>query len=118
MMNIWVRTLISGALASITTSVALGACAKRQGDSASQPINATSHWLHGDSAALVRDTNVEQTGVGYATHYLAALIWAYMFEQLRMRRHDADDVAVSRDALITSATAALIDYTITPHRFT
>jgi hypothetical protein len=81
-------------------------------------MNATSHWVHGDSAALVREANLEQTAVGYGTHHIAAMLWPYLFELLRDRAAEAGLVRISSDALIASATAALIDYTVTPRRFT
>jgi len=81
-------------------------------------MNATSHWLHGDLAALVREANFKQTALGYGTHHIAAILWAYLFELLRNRTPNAGLIGFSGDALIASATAALIDYTVTPRRFT
>jgi hypothetical protein len=117
-MNLLLRAFVSGTFASVAAAVALAVCAKREGHSAPQPMNATSHWVHGDLAALVRDVNFEQTAVGYGTHHIAAILWAYLFELLRNRTPEAGLVAIAGDALTASASAALIDYTVTPHRLT
>jgi hypothetical protein len=118
MMTLIARALVSGAIASVTASVALVSCAKRERRSPTRPLNATSHWLHGDAAALVPNVDLKHTAVGYGTHHAAAVLWAVLFEKLRTRSADRGLAAASRDALITSATAALVDYTVTPHRFT
>src|SRR4051794_18863093 len=81
-------------------------------------MNATSHWLHGDGAANRRDADVPHTGLGYLTHQGAAFMWAGLFEMLRQRAYRNSASIVVRDALVTSAVAAAVDYTITPHRFT
>jgi hypothetical protein len=47
----------------------------------------------------------------------AAMLWAHLFELLRKRATAAGLMAISPDALIASATAALIDYTVTPRRW-
>jgi len=112
------RALLSGTLASMTAALTLAACAKREGRSAPQPMNATSHWLHGDGAAFLLNADLKHTFAGYATHHVAAILWACVFEELRRRQSDKGLSATCRDALITSGAAALIDYTITPRRFT
>ena len=61
---------------------------------------------------------MSHTAVGYGTHHAAALMWAALFEQLRQRSSSDSNAAVVRDAAVTSAVAAAVDYTITPHRFT
>jgi hypothetical protein len=89
-MNIASRSLVSGSLASIAAALALAACARREGHRAPQPLNATSHWLHGDGAAARGEVDFSHTAVGYGTHHAAALIhhaaalmWAALFEQVR-----------------------------------
>jgi hypothetical protein len=116
-MNAVGRALISGTLAGIASAVVLGLCARREGSAASQPLNATAHWLHGDSSSMRKTTDVEHTGVGFATHHAAAVMWGLLFETMRRRGRD-DPPAVLKDALVTSAIAAIVDYGVTPHRFT
>src|SRR3954470_12433817 len=70
--NVWLRAglsaLISGATASVASTAALALLAKAEGKSPLQPTNATSHWLHGESAGHVRRADLAHTGVGYLTH--------------------------------------------------
>jgi hypothetical protein len=61
--------------------------------------------------------DIRHTGIGFATHHAAALMWGFLFEKLR-ERDGSQASSVLKHAAIASATAALVDYTITPHRFT
>ncbi len=110
------RAVVSGSIAAGASSLALAALAVGAGKSAPQPLNATSHWMHGAGAAEVRGLDLAHTGVGYATHHAATIFWAAFFEG------SVDDGTRTRDvvarALGVAALAAVIDYTITPKRFT
>jgi hypothetical protein len=112
------RVLVCGSLASVAAALTLAAASRNESRSAAAPINATSHWLHGDSAATHENFDLPHTGVGYATHHGAAIFWAGLFEALRRRSGRADWHAVARDATVASATAAFVDYVLTPHRLT
>jgi hypothetical protein len=112
------RVLACGSLASIAAAAALGAASKKEGRSAAAPLNATSHWLHGDTAAELDGVDVAHTGVGYVTHHSASILWAGLFELLRRKASRNDLPAVARDAVIASAAAAIVDYVFTPHRLT
>jgi hypothetical protein len=112
------RALMSGTLASVFAALALAACARREGRAAPQPMNATSHWLHGDQAATLPDTHWSHTGLGFGTHHTAAMMWAGLFETLRQRARSDSTAAVVRDAVVSSGVAAFVDYVLTPHRFT
>lgn len=108
--------LVSGSIASVVSGVALAVLARAEGASAAQPLNATSHWLHGDGAGSVRRTDARHTAIGYATHHASAVFWALLFESLRRRpvRADLDDAA--RAAMATAAIAAVVDYGLMPRR--
>ncbi len=112
------RAWVSGSCASVTSSLALVLVARAEGSGALQPVNATSHWLNGDSAASVERADLRHTLVGYATHHAATLFWAVLFERFVRLRRDRARVTVLREALIVSAVAAAIDYGATPRRFT
>jgi len=112
------RVLACGSLASVAAALALAACSKIEGRSAAAPLNATSHWLHGDSAAARDAFDVAHTGLGYATHHSAAILWAGLFEALRQRSPAGDLPAVARDAAVAATAAAVVDYVFTPHRLT
>lgn len=121
-MNDWVRlgarTIVSGTLASLASTLALAALARAEGKSALRPANATSHWLNGPAAGRVEAATARHTGVGLATHEAACLFWALPFALWTAGRGSGGAATVLRDALVLSAIAATVDYTITPKRFT
>ncbi len=112
------RAVTSGSIAAGTSSLALATLAMGTGKSAPQPLNATSHWLHGAEAAKVRGLDLAHTGVGYATHHAATIFWATFFEGWAGARPATGKGDVVARALAVSALAAVVDYTITPKRFT
>jgi hypothetical protein len=120
-MNTWAatfkRAVASGAAGSVASSVALALLAHAEDRGALQPVNATSHWLHGDDAARVRRADLAHTAVGYATHHAATVFWAVLFERLLGPRRPTAAHALGA-ALATSAVAVVIDYRATPKRFT
>ena len=112
------RALAAGSLASIAAAIALAAASKAERHPAAAPINATSHWLHGDADAVRGDIDVAHTGVGVATHHSAAILWGGLFELLRHRSRRDDLAAVARDGIVAAGVAAIVDYVFTPHRLT
>lgn len=118
----WVTTLrfalISGTVASATSTVALALLARAEGKGALQPVNSTSHWLNGERAALFRGADLAHTAVGYATHHAATVFWAVLFERWVGARRPAAALPLIQDALAMSAFAAAVDYGATPKRFT
>jgi hypothetical protein len=121
-MKRWVDTaaaaLISGTAASLAMTAALVLLAKKESKGALQPINSTSHWLHGEQASSVRSLDVSHTGLGFGTHHVSALFWALIFERWLATRPGRTRLLLLRDAAAMSAIAALVDYGITPKRFT
>ena len=118
----WSRTLrsalLSGSCASLASAAALAVAARLEGKGALQPINATSHWLHGDDAGSRTGLDGAHTGVGYATNHLASIFWAVFLEAWLARRRPAGAGSMLRDAVAMSAIAAVVDYRATPKRFT
>src|SRR3954449_9923237 len=110
--------LISGTAASLAMTAALALLAKTEGKGALQPINSTSHWLHAEQAGSVRSLDVSHTGLGFGTHHVSALFWALIFERWLATRPGRTRLLLLRDAAAMSAIAALVDYVITPKRFT
>ncbi len=108
---------ISGTAASVSSTVALTLLARAAGRSPTQPVNATSHWLHGDRAARFEGADLAHTGVGYATHHAATLFWSTIFETWLGDRRLAP-LPMLQHAMAMSAIAAVVDYAATPHRFT
>src|SRR3954464_3368640 len=121
-MKTWVDTaaaaLISGTAASLAMTAALALLAKKEGKGLLQEMNATSHWLHGKQASSVRSLDVSHTGLGFGTHHVSALFWALIFERWLATRPRRTRLLMLGDAVAMSAIAALVDYGITPKRFT
>jgi hypothetical protein len=73
-MRSWVDTaaaaLISGTAASRAMTAALALLAKKEGKGALQPINSTSHWLHGEQASLTRSLGVRNTSCRHYSGHL------------------------------------------------
>lgn len=109
------RTLFSGSVAAVTTSVVLALRARAEGRHPVQPINATSHWYLGESVGRWRAVDLRHTFGGLVTHHAASLLWAGMFEGLRLWRPRHSPVG---DAVAVSALAALVDYAVVPKRLT
>jgi hypothetical protein len=121
-MKSWAGTaasaLVSGTAASLAMTVALALLARNEQKSAVQPINSTSHWLHGEEAGSFRSVDLSHTAVGFGTHHVSALFWAAIFETRLANRRQPTAVAILRDAAVMSAIAAAVDYGITPKRLT
>jgi hypothetical protein len=113
-----VGTLVTGTVAGLASAAALALLARAEGKQPLRPINATSHWLHGEKAATCDELDATHTLVGFATHYASALFWALPFELWRARRRRSSSGTLLRDACMTSAVAAAVDYGLTPKRFT
>lgn len=111
------RALLTGTVASLASAAALALLARSEGKSGLQPINATSHWLHGEKAAACDGLDARHTLIGFATHCASAVFWALPFEFWRARRRPTAAGAL-RGACMTSAIAAAVDYGPTPKRFT
>ncbi len=109
---------LSGAMAGVTSTLALGLAARLEGKGAFQPVNSTSHWLNGEQAAGVTRVDARHTAVGLATHQAATLFWAALFEWWIARRRPVGPLPMAGYALAVSVVAAAVDYGATPKRFT
>jgi len=113
-----IRALVSGAAAAAASTAALALLARAEGKGALQPTNSTSHWLNGEQAASFKGADLAHTLTGAATHFAACVFWAALFEWRTGERGPLAPLPVLRDALAVSAFAAVVDYTVTPKRFT
>jgi hypothetical protein len=102
--------VITGSLASVVSTVSLAALAKLEGKHAAQPLNSTSHWLHGDNASRVGGVDAEHTGVGLATHHASALFWALPFEAWLAVRPPQSSIELLRDAAVMSQRSSTMEY--------
>jgi hypothetical protein len=113
-----VSALVTGTVASLASAAALALLSRAEGKGALQPVNATSHWLHGEQAADCDELDATHTLVGFATHYASAVFWALPFEFWLARHRPSSAGTLLRSACVTSAVAAAVDYGITPKRLT
>lgn len=111
----WVMESLAAGVLSTAALMLLG---RRETGSAVAPLNATSHILWGDEAALVDDADWKHTGVGQALHHASAFFWGVLFEALQARRTRPTPAGVVTDAALTTAVAAVVDYQLVPERFT
>lgn len=116
--QIGISALVTGTVASVESAAVLALLAKTDGKGALQPVNATSHWLHGPDAAAHREFDASHTLVGYTTHHASAVFWAVPFEAWLAARPPRSAGTLLRDACAMSAIAAAVDYGLTPKRFT
>jgi len=109
--------LVSGAAASVLSTVALAACGKRETGSVFAATNAISHWIWGDKAAAHKEPASRYTLPGYAIHHASSTFWAVLLEKCfgaRIKRDAPLDTL--KVAAVTSAVACFVDYKLTPHR--
>jgi hypothetical protein len=116
-MNLLNRAAVTGTVASAVSAVALAALARHEGVGALQPLNATSHWLHGNEAGHVRRGDAQHTGVGLLTHHASTIFWAVLFEKFLGGR-PRDPLSLLGHGVAMSALAAAVDYGLTPKRLT
>ncbi|WP_144641238.1 hypothetical protein [Bordetella genomosp. 13] len=111
--------LISGAAASVLSTLVLMRQGRTQAGSWAAPTNATSHWIWGDPALRADEVSWRHTFNGYAIHHAAAFFWATLHARstatLSPRR---DAAAIAAAGMATAAVACVADYTLTPRRLT
>lgn len=113
-----VSAVTTGTVAALVSAAALAALAKSEGKGALQPLNATSHWIQGDAAAKIEQPSASHTLVGFGTHGLASVLWAAIFEAWLAKNPPRSLGILLRDAFAMSGIAGVVDYGLTPHRFT
>lgn len=106
---------VSGALASVVSTMALAGGGMRENGSPYAPTNAVSHYLLGDEAALHNEPSTKYTMLGYLIHHASANFWALFYE--KWFGHIAEEKGVV-PALAAGAAVAgvacLTDYKLTP----
>ena len=108
-----INSAVSGTVASAISGVVLAVLAKAEGAAPIQTLNATSHWLHGEAAGMVKTIDAKHTGTGLATHQGACMFRAILFETLRANAPNAG-ARIARDAVAVSTLAAIVDYGLVP----
>ena len=78
-----------------------------EGRGALQPLNATSHWLHGGRAGRARELTARESAVGLATHHISALFWAVPYSLWLDREPDRSTGEIVGGAAATAALAGV-----------
>jgi hypothetical protein len=107
--------MISGAVGSLATTVALAVSGMLERGDPVSPSNGPSQWLWGRRAAYARGASLRHTAVGYIIHHATAVLWAAAFERLRRVRPGGPGTIAA--AAVTSAVASVVDYKVVPLRF-
>ena len=111
------RGLVSGASASVLSTVALAALGKGEAGSAYGPTNAVSHWIWRDKAFRRDGASLKYTLTGYLIHHASATFWAVLFEKTMGTRLGSKNKALTLAAsTAASAVACFTDYQLTPRR--
>jgi len=108
--------LLTGAGAALASAAVAASVAKAEGKGALQPLNATSHWLHGQAAGRVRRLDGSHSGVGIATHVLSALFWGVPYALWLRSAPDRSPGEIVGGAAATALVAAAVDYGAMPRR--
>jgi hypothetical protein len=107
-MKSWVDTaaaaLISGTAASLAMTAALALLAKKEGKGALQPINSTSHWLHGEQASSVRSLDVSHTIAALVDYGITPKRFTPGWEELLSKR----SIGVTYAAMALGLTAGVM----------
>lgn len=107
-----------GTAAGFATLAAMTVSARGAGKHPLQPVNATSHWLHGEKAAAVRRADLAHTGPALITHFASCAFWALPFARWLVSRPPRSPLHMLGEASLLSAFAAAFDYGVVPKRLT
>lgn len=113
------NALISGNAAGLASMLALAVRGWKDRGSAMRPINAPSHWLHGERGTRQDAVSTRYTLPGVLTHQGSAVFWALLFERLVPDRPEHRSApALVGHAVMGTAVAALVDLKLVPGRLT
>lgn len=120
------RALTSGTVSGLATSAIAALAGKRETTSYAAPLNATSHILWGEKAALHNDTSLKYTGSGFLLNHMAAIMWAAVYEKWVVpavsrwsaTRPSIAPLAAAAGGVAVAAGAYVTDYYLVPRRFT
>lgn len=120
-MNTWKeasrQALVSGALASLLSTVALAVCGRLENRSAAGAVNGPSQWVHGRRAAYRRGASLRHTLVGFVIHHAMATGWAVLHERVFGAGKQTQSLTKRMaPAAVTAAVANVVDFKLTPKR--
>jgi hypothetical protein len=116
------RAIASGSLVGLGIAAVTALAGKRETGSAAAPLNATSHIVWGDQAAVQDAPSLKYTLTGFVLNHASAIFWAAVYEKF----FGADSAQSSRASLlrpliggaVVSAGAYVTDYYLVPKRLT
>ena len=113
------RTLRSGAIASSTTTLALGALGLLEDDDSAAPLNAVSHILYGDDDALnAGGADTKHTLAGGILNAASVTMWAGIHELLFGKFARKGPAQALASGAAVSGLAYVVDYHVVPKRLT
>lgn len=111
--------LVSGAVASVVSTIALSILGKAELGKSAAPVNGPSQWIWGRHAPYQDHFSLRYTIIGYAIHHAASVFWAIWYEKLRQQLPTAKSTAaVLAPAVATTTAAYAVDFHFTPKRLT
>lgn len=117
------RAVTSGTVASLGILVVTALAGKRETGFYAAPINATSHIVWGDKAALQDRPSLKYTLTGLVLNHASGIFWAAIYEKFfgagsrRSAAHRSSLRPIIGGAVV-SASAYLTDYYLVPKRLT
>lgn len=109
---------ISGSVASVLSTAALGVLSRQDAGSPFAATNAISHWAWGDAAFQEKGLDWSHTGLGYGVHHASSMLWSTIYEKLFGDRAAEGRVAEAlAGGLLVAGVASFVDYKMTPRRF-
>lgn len=109
--------VVSGAFASVLSTVVLAVCGRRETGSAFAPTNAISHWFWGEQAKRQDRPHPLYTIPGYLIHHASSTFWAILYERYAGHMLNRRSPALTLEtAAAASAVACFVDYQLTPPR--
>jgi hypothetical protein len=111
------QAMISGAVASLLSTVALAISGHLEHRRPAGPVNGPSQWVFGRWAARVRAPSLKHTLTGFLIHHAMATGWALLHERV-LGRHKARQTFPQRlgRAALTATVANVVDFQLTPKR--
>ena len=115
--HLYRQALLSGAVASVLSTVVLAMCGQIENRRPAGPINGPSQWVYGRRAARVRQPSLRYTLTGFLVHHAMATGWAFLHERV-FGEHKAKQPFAKRlgRATVTAAIANFVDFQLTPRR--
>ncbi len=117
------RAVTSGTVAGAVTAAAAVLAGRRETGSYAAPLNATSHILWGDQAAMRNAASLKYTLTGFLLNHVSAIFWAaihdrFFGERVRFAGRRKSMMRPLVGSAVVTAGAYLTDYYLVPKRLT